>query len=67
MVEHGVILNLAVFLQQRLAGGIANASGIVRAEVERAQDIDGDLAIEAEAIETHGGYFDAGLVDGTNL
>ena len=62
-----MILHLAVFLQQRLAGGVANACGIVRAEVERAEDIDGDLAIEAKAVEAHGGYFDAGLVDGTNL
>ncbi len=49
LVEHGVILYLAVFLQQRVAGGVANASGIVRTEVERAKDIDGDLAIEAKS------------------
>lgn len=63
--EAGVLLVCLCVKFLRLAG--AGGGNIVRTKVERANNVEGDLAVKAKALETNSGDFVAVLIDGLDL
>ena len=62
-----VVLFFGVDAGTTLGRVLVHGRHIVRAEVERPDDVEGDLAVETETLKADGSDLVATLVEGTNL